>query len=101
MSGQGPDIGALKAFDADVVEEFRVNGGNVAGQFTGTDLLSLTTTGARSGQFRVSPLQYSRVDGSMIVVGAYAGADVDPAWVYNIRANPCAHIEVGSRPSTS
>ena len=32
----------------------------------------------------------------MIVVGAYAGAAVDPAWAHNLRANPRAHVEVGA-----
>jgi deazaflavin-dependent oxidoreductase (nitroreductase family) len=32
----------------------------------------------------------------MLIVGAYAGADADPAWVHNLRANTRAHIEVGT-----
>ena len=85
------DIHALNAFNATVVEEFRANGGNVGDQFEGADLLLLTTTGAKSGRRRLNPLQYSRVDGAIIVVGAFAGADVNPAWVHNLRANPRAH----------
>ena len=30
-------------------------------------------------------------------MGAYAGADVNPAWVHNLRANPRAHVEVGAQ----
>lgn len=44
----------------------------------------------------IDPLQYVRNGAAMIVIGAYAGADVDPAWVYNLRANPRAHVEVGT-----
>jgi deazaflavin-dependent oxidoreductase (nitroreductase family) len=91
------DVDALNAFNAAVVEEFRANGGKVGGQFEGADLLLLTTTGAKSGRRRLNPLQYSRVDGAIIVVGAYAGADVHPAWVHNLRANPRALVEVGTR----
>ncbi|MCT7659663.1 nitroreductase family deazaflavin-dependent oxidoreductase [Mycobacterium deserti] len=88
-----PDI---KAFNADIVKEFRANGGKVGGPFEGGTLLLLTTTGAKSGQPRLSPLAYLEIDGRIIIVGSYAGADRDPAWVHNLRADPRAHIEVGS-----
>ena len=39
---------------------------------------------------------YFPFDGKIFVVGSYAGADVDPAWAHNLRANPRAHIEVGT-----
>jgi deazaflavin-dependent oxidoreductase (nitroreductase family) len=55
-----------------------------------------TTTGAKSGQQRVSPLAYFRIDGKLIIVGSFAGAPINPAWVHNLRANPRAHIEIGT-----
>ena len=79
-----------------VVEEFRANGGKVGGPFEGADLLLLTTTGAKSGQPRTSPLAYQRIDGKLLIIGSYRGADIHPAWVHNLRANPQAHIEVGA-----
>jgi len=91
------EIGDLKAFNANIVDEFRANGGKVGGPFEGGNLLLLTTTGAKSGQPRLSPLAYFTVDGRLIVVGSYAGADVDPAWVHNLRKNSRAHIEVGTK----
>ncbi|MFI5508798.1 nitroreductase family deazaflavin-dependent oxidoreductase [Mycobacterium sp. NPDC051804] len=90
------EIGDLKDFNAGIVDEFRANGGKVGGPFEGGDLLLLTTTGAKSGKPRLSPLAYFTVDGRLIVVGSYAGADVDPAWVHNLRKNSRAHIEVGT-----
>jgi deazaflavin-dependent oxidoreductase (nitroreductase family) len=91
------EIGDLQAFNANIVDEFRANGGKVGGPFEGADLLLLTTTGAKSGQPRLSPLAYFTVDHRLIVVGSYAGADVDPAWVHNLRKNTRAHIEVGTK----
>lgn len=91
-----PDPVELKGFNAQIVEEFRANGGNVGGPFEGADLLLLTTTGAKSGQRRTSPLAYQRVDGKLLIIGSYRGADIHPAWVHNLRANPQAHIEVGT-----
>lgn len=96
MTGEIPDDETMKAFNQTVVEEFRANGGKVGGHFEGADMVLLTTTGAKSGAERLTPLVYQRVDGKMLIIGSYAGADVDPAWVHNLRANPRVHIEVGT-----
>ncbi|OLP02504.1 deazaflavin-dependent nitroreductase [Mycolicibacterium porcinum] len=90
------DTEFLDGFNRNVVEEFRANGGKVGGQFEGADLLLLHTTGAKSGKPRLSPLAFLTVDGKMLIVGSYAGAPKDPAWVHNLRANPKVRIEVGS-----
>jgi len=100
MSQQNPDHEALNAFNAGIVDEFRANSGKVGGPFANADLLLLHTTGAKSGQARVSPLAYFRVDGKLIVVGSFAGAPVSPAWVHNLRANPAARVDVGSQAGT-
>ncbi|TFV58862.1 nitroreductase family deazaflavin-dependent oxidoreductase [Mycobacterium sp. PS03-16] len=90
------DTGALEDFNARIVEEFRANGGQVGGPFAGATLLLLHTVGARSGQPRISPLACLTIDGRMLIVGSYAGAPKSPAWVHNLRANPRAHIEIGT-----
>jgi deazaflavin-dependent oxidoreductase (nitroreductase family) len=90
------DTDALRDFNGAIVEEFRANGGKVGGPFEGGTLLLLHTTGAKSGQPRLSPLAYHTVDGRMLIVGSYAGAPKDPAWVHNLRADPRARIEVGT-----
>ena len=91
-----PDAEAMKAFNQSIVDEFRVNGGKVGGPFEGATLLLLTTTGAKSGQPRLTPLAYLTIDDKMIIIGSKAGADTNPDWVHNVRANPRAHIEVGT-----
>lgn len=90
------DSEALGDFNRGVVEEFRANAGKVGGPFEGGTLLILHTTGAKSGAKRLSPLAYLDVDGRLLIVGSYAGAPKDPAWVHNLRANPQAHIEIGT-----
>ena len=95
MTQQPPDVEATKAFNAKVTEEFRSNDGKV-GAFEGNELLLLTTTGAKSGQPRLSPLSCRRIDGKLLVIAGYGGADVNPAWVYNLRANPRAHVELAN-----
>ncbi|AQT80528.1 deazaflavin-dependent nitroreductase [Mycolicibacterium litorale] len=91
-----PDKASLDAFNANIVDEFRRNGGVVGGPFEGATLLLLTTTGAKSGQPRLAPLAYLTVDDKMLIVGSKAGADTNPDWVHNLRANPRAHVEVGT-----
>ncbi|WP_135454064.1 nitroreductase family deazaflavin-dependent oxidoreductase [Mycobacterium sp. DL99] len=90
------DTEYLDDFNRNVVEEFRGNGGKVGGPFEQADLLLLHTTGAKSGKPRLSPLAYLTVDGKMLIVGSYAGAPKDPAWVHNLRANPKVRIELGT-----
>jgi deazaflavin-dependent oxidoreductase (nitroreductase family) len=91
-----PDAESMKAFNKSIVDEFRANDGKVGGPFEGATLLLLTTTGAKSGQPRLAPLAYFTIDGKLIIIGSKAGADTNPDWVHNLRANPAAHIEVGS-----
>jgi deazaflavin-dependent oxidoreductase (nitroreductase family) len=90
------DTAALDDFNRNIAEEFRANGGKVGGPFEGGTLLLLHTTGAKSGKQRLSPLAYLVIDDKLLIVGSYAGAPKDPAWVHNLRANPKAHIEVGT-----
>ncbi|MHA0286957.1 nitroreductase family deazaflavin-dependent oxidoreductase [Mycobacterium sp. C3-094] len=90
------DTAALDDFNRKIVEEFRANGGTVGGPFEGGTLLLLHTVGAKSGEPRLSPLAYLTIDEKMIIVGSYAGAPKNPAWVHNLRANPRARIEVGT-----
>ncbi|KUI31330.1 deazaflavin-dependent nitroreductase [Mycobacterium sp. IS-1742] len=91
-----PDAASLNDFNKAIVQEFRNNNGVVGGPFEGATLLLLHTVGAKSGEPRLSPLAYLTVDGKMLIVGSYAGAPKDPAWVHNLRKNPRAHIEVGT-----
>jgi deazaflavin-dependent oxidoreductase (nitroreductase family) len=94
-----PDTETIKAFNKSIADEFRANDGKVGGQFEGANLLLLTTTGAKSGEPRVSPLAYFRVDDKLIIIGSFAGSDINPAWVHNLRANPSAHVEIGTGAS--
>ena len=78
MSQEFPDTETIKAFNNSIADEFRANDGKVGGQFEGADLLLLTTTGAKSGQPRVSPLAYFRIDGKLLIIGSFAGVRRQP-----------------------
>jgi deazaflavin-dependent oxidoreductase (nitroreductase family) len=36
------------------------------------------------------------IDGRMFIVASYGGAEVNPAWVHNLRVHPKARIETGA-----
>ena len=90
------DPDQVKAFNRNVIDEFRANAGAVGGMMTGVPLLLLTTTGARSGEPRVSPLAYTTDGDRLVVIGAKRGAPTHPAWYHNLLANPAALVEVGA-----
>lgn len=79
-----------------VIEEFRANNGKVGGRFENRDLLLLHTTGARSGQPRVHPLVYSMDGDRYVLIASKGGAPTNPAWYYNLVANPEVCVEVGN-----
>ncbi|MCK7621775.1 nitroreductase family deazaflavin-dependent oxidoreductase [Streptomyces sp. RS10V-4] len=81
-----------------VIAEFRANGGVVGGPFTGQPLLLLTTTGARSGLARTTPVCYlADGDGRFAVFPSNGGAATPPAWYRNLTAHPEVTVEVGTR----
>ncbi|MEC3975249.1 nitroreductase family deazaflavin-dependent oxidoreductase [Amycolatopsis sp. H20-H5] len=82
-------------WNKNVIAEFRANGGKVGGQFEGGNLLLLTTTGAKSGQQRTSPLVYLEDGERFVIAASYAGSDQNPAWYHNILAEPKVTVEVG------
>lgn len=85
------------AFQRQVVDEFRANGGKVGGMFEGSVLVLLTTVGARSGRPRTSPLACLDIDGLPVVVASAMGADKHPDWYHNIRRNPAVTVETGTQ----
>ena len=79
-----------------IIEEFRANAGKVGGQFEGAPLLLLHTTGARSGQERVSPVMYQADDDRLVVFASHAGLPTNPHWYHNLVAHPEVKAEVGT-----
>jgi deazaflavin-dependent oxidoreductase (nitroreductase family) len=83
-------------FNRAIIEEFRANDGRVGGQFEGAPLLLLTSTGARSGEARTTPVVYLRDGERLVIFASKAGAPTNPAWYHNLLANPSATVEVGT-----
>jgi deazaflavin-dependent oxidoreductase (nitroreductase family) len=59
-------------------------------------MVLLHTTGARSGQERITPLVYRPVNGDIAVFGSKGGAPEHPAWYLNLLAKPEVTVEVGT-----
>jgi deazaflavin-dependent oxidoreductase (nitroreductase family) len=81
---------------ARVVAEFRANEGKVGGFHAGMLLLLLTTTGARTGQRRATPLTYLPDGDRYVVAAANGGAPSNPAWYHNVVADPRVTVEAGT-----
>ena len=66
----------------------RITGGRVIMSGGMLPSLVLTTTGAKTGQRRTTPLATKPEDGSWYVVGSNFGRENHPAWTANLIANP-------------
>jgi len=79
-----------------VIAQYRATGGQVTGRYAGRPLLLLTTTGAKSGQPRVTPLNYSTDSERLIVIASKGGSPTHPDWYRNLVAHPEVTIEQGN-----
>lgn len=86
----------MSDFNRQVISEFRANNGKVGGPFAGGSLLLLTTTGAKSGQPRTSPLAYTTDGDKLVIIASKAGAPTNPDWYHNLLVHPEVTVEVGS-----
>jgi deazaflavin-dependent oxidoreductase (nitroreductase family) len=89
------DVSEMDDFNRKVIEEFRANEGKVGGPFEGAPVLLLTSTGAKSGEQRTTPVVYQKDGERMVIFASKAGAPNNPAWFHNLVANPTATVEVG------
>jgi deazaflavin-dependent oxidoreductase (nitroreductase family) len=83
-------------FNRGIIEEFRANGGKVGGPFEGAPVLLLGTTGAKSGEPRLTPVMYLEDGDRMVIFASKGGAPTSPGWYHNLLANPSAKVEVGT-----
>jgi deazaflavin-dependent oxidoreductase (nitroreductase family) len=79
-----------------LIEEFR--SAREAGQdpAPGRPMLLLTTTGARTGRRRTTPMMYVRDGDRVLVFASNAGAPRHPDWYHNLLAHPEVTVEVGT-----
>jgi deazaflavin-dependent oxidoreductase (nitroreductase family) len=67
------------------------------GVLAGIPVLTLVTTGARTGRLRSSPLLGVPTEGNLAVIGTQFGQPGTPSWVVNLRAHPQAEVRYRGR----
>ena len=86
----------MSDFNQAIIDEFRANAGKVGGYFAGANLLLLHSVGAKSGQPRTNPMVYVADGDRLVVIASKGGDDSNPAWYYNLLANPIVTVELGT-----
>ncbi len=74
---------------------YDLTGGRLMNTIEGSPICVVTMTGARSGKRYKWPLMHVPYEDGVLLVASRGGADENPIWYYNLRANP--DIEVHSR----
>ena len=67
---------------------------------TGLPVVILTSTGAKSGQARTKPVIGIPDGDNVVLVASNWGQRRNPAWYYNLQANPVAELEFGGHSGT-
>jgi len=89
-----------KSLNAEVIAEFRANGGRVA-RFGDMPVAILHTIGANSGQVRETPLIVVPDGGDVLIFATKAGAATHPDWYFNLKAHPRIEVEMGTERFTA
>jgi deazaflavin-dependent oxidoreductase (nitroreductase family) len=92
----------LLAFNAQLIADFRANGGVLTtGPMAGRGLLLLTSVGTRTGEPHTAPLAYQRDGDAYVIVGSNGGRPAQPAWLANIEKDATVTCEVGAETFTA
>jgi deazaflavin-dependent oxidoreductase (nitroreductase family) len=85
-----------EAFTHNLIADMRAHAGQITtGPMAGRPLMLLTTRGARTGNERTAIVTYTRDGGRYVIAASMGGAPTNPAWFYNLRANPEVSAEAG------
>jgi deazaflavin-dependent oxidoreductase (nitroreductase family) len=74
------------------VDLYEATDGREANDLRGRPVIILYTIGAKSGKLRKTPLMRVEHDGEYAVVASKGGAEANPTWYHNLKANP--HVEL-------
>jgi deazaflavin-dependent oxidoreductase (nitroreductase family) len=86
-------------WNAQVIAEFRANGGMVGGNFEGAPVVLMHHVGRKSGKESVNPVMYLPDDAdpaTIYVFASKAGAPTHPDWYWNMTEAGRAVVEVGT-----
>jgi deazaflavin-dependent oxidoreductase (nitroreductase family) len=85
----------IKEHNRKLIEEFRAARDTPEGPLPGRQIVLLTTTGARTGERRTTPMMYIPDGDRLLVIASNAGAPKHPDWYRNLVAHPEVTVEVG------
>lgn len=81
----------MSDWNTNVITEFRESKGTT--NYWGPKLVVLHSTGAKSGEERISPVVGFERNGGWQIVASKGGSPENPAWYHNLVAHPEAEIE--------
>lgn len=85
-----------EAFTQALIADMRAHAGQITtGPMAGRPLMLLTTRGAKTGQDRTAIITYTRDGDRYVIAASKSGAPTNPAWFYNLQANPEVAVEAG------
>lgn len=76
------------------------NGKYTGSEIMGWNIIQLTTIGAKSGKPRTMPLMAFLDEEKIVLVAPNFGRKHNPAWYYNLKANPECKVEWNERTGT-
>lgn len=78
---------------------YRATGGRLGQNVPGGPgkMLLLDHVGAKSGTKRTAPLLYVRDGENVAVIASKGGYTKNPAWYYNLMANPDTEVQIGRK----
>lgn len=84
----------VRAFGRLQAQVYRLSSGRLGGSYAGNPVLTITTTGRRSGEERTTTVLYVIDSGRPVVIGSNTGSHRAPAWALNLIANPEATVQI-------
>jgi deazaflavin-dependent oxidoreductase (nitroreductase family) len=85
----------MSDFNQSLIDDMRAHRGHpTSGPFVGRDVMILTTTGAKTGETRETPLVYTRSGDDLVIVASMGGAPRNPSWYHNLVAHPRVMVEL-------
>ena len=86
----------LRRFNERFFDEMRAGYRTLGDRVPTRGSLLLTTTGAKSGKPRTSPVSFQRTGSTFVVIATSGGRDRNPDWYHNIVADSSVRIEAAN-----
>ena len=89
----GEYVPSPRDFPREQVEQYERSDGQEGGTRNGYPVIIVTSIGAKSGAIRKTPLIRVEKDGCYAAVASIGGAPTNPAWYFNLLANPVVELQ--------